>query len=114
MNRPCSGGRPACRRGRASRRPDRTVSFSRQFFLPTLAADARSVRRARRRGSTAGETPAATVHGLKARRFSGNSLPRSERGRGKGEGGAPWFRGSIRESFGKFLPRDAGGGRGAF
>ena len=44
----CSGGRPACRRGRASRRPDWVTDFQ------AYGTERRRFRRAGRPGSTAG------------------------------------------------------------
>src|SRR6266498_1078431 len=36
MNLPCSGGRPACRKGRASRRPDGTLNISKAQLFSTV------------------------------------------------------------------------------
>ena len=57
-----SGGRRACRRGRASRRPEPPSAFSETLkYFNGVAACVRFIRRARRHGSTAGGTPAATT-----------------------------------------------------
>ena len=57
----CSGGRLVCHRGRASRRPERTVEgLSGPGFSTQLVYSLRFIRRAGRPGSTAGRMPAAT------------------------------------------------------
>src|SRR5262245_5073706 len=58
------GGHPGCRRGRASRRSETTAEVATNHKSLTLVARARAqFHRAGRAGSTAGETPAATVVG---------------------------------------------------